>query len=257
MLAYETHGAPGRPWAILSGALATDRRLWRGQVEALAGSHRVLIYEHPGHGESRVPEGSADWHVRDLAKDVVALMDALSIEKAAWIGLSLGGSVGMQLALDYPHRVSALAFCCARADAPGPYVQLWKNRSARVAARGMTGVAEETLQRWFATPADEQPPHVLALARQMIEATDPAGYTGCAGALSRLDMRERLQELSLPVLFVAGGSDQAIPPQVLRELHERVPDSHLVELAGAGHLLNLDSPAAFNECLTRFLRDAE
>ncbi|MEX2495084.1 MAG: alpha/beta fold hydrolase [Woeseia sp.] len=253
-LAYEVHGSGRRPWLILSTALATDRRLWDAQVDVLADTHRVLVYEHPGHGDSSVRSSSKPWQMRDLVDGVIALMDALSIGEAAFLGLSLGGSVGIQLALDFPHRVTWLACCCARADSPDNYVQLWKGRSTKAVANGMASIEGETLERWFAPHGQEPSANRVDLARSMIQGTDPQGYAGCAGVLSRLNSRPRLHELTIPTFFLAGASDLAIPPSVLRDLHERVPGSRFAELVGAGHLANLDRPTEFNEWLTGYVQ---
>lgn len=255
-IAFEISGASGDPCVVFASALGTDRRLWQRQVEAVPAGYRALVYDHPGHGASTLGDPGRSWDTAALAHGVVELLDALGMERFAFVGLSLGGSVGLQLALDCPQRVSRLVCCCARADSPEPYAALWRSRIEKVRSGGMPAIAVETLAKWFPDQAHlplQTPP--FELARDMLEATSVDGYVACASTLTRLDLLGRLPRLAVPCHFLAGESDAAISPAVVAELHAKVPGSSYTILPGAGHLANLDRPEEFSTWLARCLAD--
>ena len=135
------------PWLVLSHSLASDRGMWRPQLAALQARFTVLGYDTRGHGQSSV---SADGFGFDtLAADVVALMDHLGVERARFMGLSMGGMSGLALALAHPERVERVVCCDARADAPDGFRAMWDDNIALLASGGMDAVAERTIPRWF------------------------------------------------------------------------------------------------------------
>jgi len=252
-IVWQESGPADAPAVIFSCALATDRRLWRDQVESLADRYRVVVYDHRGHGDSLLTNESADWSISKLADDVVGMMDALGLEKAAFAGLSLGGSVGLGLALTRPERISGLACCCARADAPEQYKALWRSRTQKVSAGGMASIAEETMSRWFADGGTSSQSPQQALAMSMLLSTSRQGYIGCAKALSGLDFLDRLASMGVATHYLCGENDRAISPEVVQDMHERTPGSRFSVLSGAGHLANLDRPVEFNAWLHEWL----
>ncbi len=104
------------PWIVLSNSLAADHTMWDPQIPALTARYRVLRYDTRGHGASDAPEGPYDFDM--LVADVIAVMDHHGVERATFMGLSLGGMTGLGLALAHPQRLSRLVCCDARADAP-------------------------------------------------------------------------------------------------------------------------------------------
>jgi 3-oxoadipate enol-lactonase len=251
-ISWHDFGQPDAPAVILSGALATDFRLWGAQAESLQKRFRVIVYNHRGHGGT-VSGERTDWSISTMADDVVALMNTLGLEQVAFVGLSLGGSIGLELALTHPHRISRLACCGARADAPAAYKALWRSRIEKVSVGGMASIAEETLSRWFAEGPTSQPAPVQALASDMLAATSPAGYIGCAHALSELNLLDRLKTMDVATHYLSGTKDSAIASEVVQQMHERTPGSRFSMLHGAGHLANLDCPGAFNVWLSHWL----
>src|SRR3712207_4811904 len=117
-------------WLILSHSLAADHTMWDAQIPALTTRYRVLRYDTRGHGLSDAPDGPYSFDM--LVDDVVALMDHYAIDKAAYMGLSLGGMTGLGLALAHPNRVEKLVCCDARADTPEPVMKGWDERLATV-----------------------------------------------------------------------------------------------------------------------------
>jgi len=238
-------------WLILSNSLAADHTMWDAQIPALTSRYRVLRYDTRGHGLSDAPEGPYSFDM--LVEDVVALMDHHGIDKASYMGLSLGGMTGLGLALKHPGRVEKLVCCDARADGPERFVKGWDDRLAVVAREGMRGILQGTIERWLVPSFRAAHPEVVAQVERMILATSVTGYKGCAEALKRLDYLKDLPRISRPTLFVVGAEDMGAPPQAMRAMADAVPRARLVVIPDAAHLPSLDNTAAFNEAVAGFL----
>ncbi len=254
--AYAVYGATSSPWVVMSSSLGADHRMWRQQLPPLVNDFRVLVYDHRGHGRSTVGGHGTTWSMDTLVADVVALMDALDIDTAAFVGLSLGGATGLGVALSQPARLTSLMCCCARADAPEAYREFWRQRADSVKRDGVGAVIAPTLERWFADDARHIDDDLLGKAMAMLMTTSREGYIGAATALTTLDYLERLGEIRVPTLFLAGECDKAIPAEVMRAMSERTPDSQFATIADAAHLANVERPAAFNDALGTWLRSA-
>ena len=118
-LNYRIDGPDGAPWITFSNSLATDLHLWDGQVALLADRYRILRYDTRGHGKSAPAPGAYDFAA--LESDVIGLWDALGIARSHYVGLSLGGSTGIGLAIHYPDRMASLSACDCRVTAPAPF----------------------------------------------------------------------------------------------------------------------------------------
>jgi 3-oxoadipate enol-lactonase len=188
-----------------------------------------------------------------LVEDVVALMDHHGIEKATYMGLSLGGMIGLGLTLKHPARVEKLVCCDARADAPEPYIKGWDERLAVIDREGMQGILQSTIERWLAPSFRKENPEVVAQVEQMILSTPVAGYKGAAEALKKLDYLKDLSRIAVPTLFVVGSEDAGAPPDVMQRMAEAVPGARLAVVPGAAHLANIDNAAGFYEAVADFL----
>ncbi|MGY8962725.1 MAG: alpha/beta fold hydrolase [Rhodospirillales bacterium] len=248
-IAHCVDGSPDLPWLVLSNSLATDHRMWEPQMESLTQTHRVLRYDSRGHGQSQAPEGAYSFAM--LVDDLVRLLDALKIETADVLGLSLGGMTALGLALDHPQRVNRLICCDARADAPAAYADGWHQRIAAVRKDNMSGVAEGTLQRWFTSAFHLDPKNAstLNLSRDMILTTSVDGFCGCASALTELNYASRLDEIRAPTLCVVGDQDSAATPNVMAAMTDAIPNARLKTIKDAAHLANMNNPNAFNRVI--------
>ena len=238
-------------WLILSTSVAADHSMWDPQIPALASRYRVLRYDTRGHGLSDAPDGAYSFDM--LVEDVIALMDHHGIDKASFMGLSLGGMTGLGLALKHPDRVEKLVCCDARADAPEPYVKGWDERIAIVERDGMQGILAPTLERWLTATFRKENPEVVARIEQMILMTPVAGYKGAAEALKQLDYLKDLPRLAVPTLYVVGAEDAGAPPDVMQRMAEATPGARLAVVPNAAHIANIDNSAGFNEAVAEFL----
>lgn len=245
------HGGGDGPWVTLIHALATNATLWDDDARVLAPEFRVLQIDLRGHGrsESKTNVETLD----DFASDIVAVWDALGIDRSHVVGLSIGGMIGFGLALAYPERLLKLVAADCRSDAPEMFVNNWINRRAVLKEKGMAGVADMTLATWFAKKTQAEKQHVIDRARAMIMETSDEGYVGASTAIQRLDYKRRLGEIRVPTLMVVGAEDGPHPAE-MREMAKLMPGTRLEEIEDAGHLANLEQPERFDAIVLSFLR---
>jgi 3-oxoadipate enol-lactonase len=244
----EVEGPEGAPWIVFSNSLCCNLSMWDEQASALKSSFRVLRYDQRGHGRTEAPSGRYTFDT--LIADAVALFDALSIARAHFVGLSMGGATAMGLAQRHPDRVDRIIVCDSPCASTPQTAQQWEERIALARDKGMEAMVEPTITRWFpAETVKANPPH-LDKVRQMIRTTPLNGFIGCAAALADHDFRSRAATVTKPVLFIVGEKD-GTTPAAMRQLHEVVKGSKFIELPGAGHISNMDQPEVF----TRAVRD--
>src|SRR5579862_438701 len=245
-LAYRLDGREDAPVLVLSGSLGTTTAVWDRQVNAFANRFRVLRYDHRGHGESDVPPGP--YSVRELAEDVVALLAELGLERVSFCGLSLGGAVGLTLAVDFPERVERLVLACSAALFLDEAA--WRERAALVRREGTAAIADATLARWLTPRLHEREPAVVDRIRRQILATPREGYAACCDALATWDYRRRLDDVQAPAFVVAGAED---PGRDGTEALAEAIGAPLVVLADAAHLANVEQPDRFNDAVLDYL----
>ncbi|MGP4086512.1 bifunctional 3-oxoadipate enol-lactonase/4-carboxymuconolactone decarboxylase PcaDC [Streptomyces sp. KR55] len=236
LLNHRAEGPTSAPPLLLGPSLGTSHALWDKVAPELSVTHRVVRWDLPGHGGSAAELIGPGAAVGDLADLVLALADSLGVERFAYAGVSLGGAVGLQLAVHHPERVSSLAVICSSAHFNG--AQPWEERAALVRREGLASLAENADARWF-TPGFTVPRLV-----QDHRDADPAAYAACCDALAAFDLRDRLAQISAPTLLIAGRDDPATPPAHLREIADAVPGAALVEIPGASHLAPAQCPEA-------------
>jgi 3-oxoadipate enol-lactonase len=249
VLDHRLRGPEGAPVLVLSNSLGTTQELWQKQLPPLAERFRVLTYDHPGHGSSGLPEQPCT--VESLTRPFVTLLDELHLERVSLCGVSLGGMVGMTLALEEPERVDRLVLACTSAYVGPP--EGWAERARMVRTRGMEAVADTVIGRWFTPELEDEEPETVARFRAMLAATAPEGYARCCEALGAWDARERVSAIAVPVLVVAGEHDPAIPVEQAKLLASRVPAARLRILERAGHLANVERPEQFTSAMLEHL----
>ncbi|MBI5721708.1 MAG: alpha/beta fold hydrolase [Burkholderiales bacterium] len=244
-------GPADAPAVVLLHALATHGELWRPQWPAWSMAFRLIAIDLPGHGMSPAP--TAPMTLADYADQVAAALDALGIQRAAVVGLSLGGMVAQAFALRQPGRVRSLVLAHTTARTLPAVRVIWDERLAQFEREGLEKQVEPTLGRWFAPAFAGASPLTMAWVARQIRATSSAGYTSAISAIRALDHFDRLGEISMPALVVAGDADAAIPLQAASALTERLPRAERFVLKDAGHLGNVQQPVAFTEAVGNFL----
>ena len=244
-------GPEGAPWLTFSNSLNTNLSLWDGQEALLSDRYRILRYNTRGHGGTEAPPGP--WELEDLASDIVALWDALGVDKSHFVGLSIGGMTGQALALGWPERIDKLVLADTRADFTGDFAAAVPRMIAQVERDGVEPLCEEMPLRWFTEAVRTEHPGLVDHARTLIATNTVAGYTTCADAMTRLDFMDRLHGVELPTLLICGAQDIGTPPACMREMAKRMPNARYMEIDPSGHLSNIENPDAFNAALTGFL----
>ena len=249
---YRIDGPEEAPWVTMSNSLATTHRMWDAQVDAFTKRYRVLRYDKRGHGESDVAPGPYSFEL--LADDVLALLEALSIKKTHFVGLSMGGMTGMTLAVRQPSVLRTLVLCDTASKDPLGDPALWQQRIDAVRAGGnMEALVETTLARFLTSETVKTRPEVADTVRAMVRNTPMEGYIACCQAIAKLNLTDRLSGITVPTLVLVGADDPATTVEMARTIHQRITGSELVILKNAAHLSNLEQAATFNEAVLGFL----
>jgi 3-oxoadipate enol-lactonase len=252
---YELQGQPGRPVVTLSHSLATSMRMWNPQVAALERHFQVLRYDMRGHGASDAPAGP--YSIEMLAEDVEGLWDELGIQQSYFAGLSVGGKIGLKLALRCPKRLRGLILCNTTCRIPPEGRAVWDERIAQVLAGGVESQLETTLQRWFTDGFRAADPDTVAWIAGLILATPPQGFIGCSRAIHDFDYIESLGAIKTPVLLLPGENDSGTPPAYSEEIRVRVPATRLTLVPNAAHLSNVEQPGFVTAAMLEFLMELE
>jgi len=246
-LYYELHGKEGAPWLIFSHSLACTVRMWDPQIAAFKDRYRILAYDMRGHGQSAAPAGP--YTLDMLADDVLALLRELKIDRACYVGLSIGGMIGQHLALKEPKRFEKMVLADTGHTQTPETIKQWEERIRIAQAQGMKPLVAGTMERWF-TPAFRERPEAKRIA-ELIAATPVAGYVGCGQAIMKLNTTARLKDIKLPVLAITGEADAAAGGT--KYIGEHLPGAKFVNIPQAAHIANIEQPEKFNQALREFL----
>jgi 3-oxoadipate enol-lactonase len=248
-LDHRLHGPDGVHVVVLSNSLGTTQELWSRQLPELAKRYRVLTYDHPGHGASELPEQPCT--VEAFAQGLLGLLDERGLARVSLCGVSLGGMIGMALALEAPERVERLVLSCTSAYLGPP--EGWAERARIVRTNGMEAIADTVVERWFTPELPREEPETVARFRAMLAATPPEGYARCCEAVAAWDARERISVIAAPVLVVAGEDDPATPVEDAELIASRIPGARLHVLERAAHLANVERAEAFTSAVLEHL----
>lgn len=249
---YTVDGPADAPWVTFITGIANDVTLFDGQAAALADTFRVLRYDLRGQGQSE--STPPPYTIEGLADDLVALWDALHIERSHLVGLGLGSTVAMRAAIDHPERILKLVPSCCRARMVPEFEVMWGKLTATVQSGGVEAIVEQTAQRWFTDDFKQAHPDVIDKVRAMVRSTSLDGYLGCVGAFVGLDLEDELKDIRVPTLFMGGADDKSGGPELLmRGLAAQVPGATYLPVPQAAHIANVQNNDGFNAILRQFL----
>ncbi|HEX2992342.1 MAG TPA: alpha/beta fold hydrolase [Anaerolineales bacterium] len=240
-LAYDRRGK-GTPMVLLHG-FPLDHHLWDGVVPLLEDQFDLIVPDLRGFGGSSTVDSF--YSMEDYASDVAALLDHLGIPKAAIVGHSMGGYVALAFARLFPDRVSGLGLVSSQVldDAPERKEGRYKS-AAEVADKGISSVVETM------TPKFTSDTRLQEYARTSMEKQQPAAYIGALKAMAeRVDSTPLLSTISYPVVLIHGDADSLIPVDRAREVKASFPQSHFVEIRGAGHIPMMEAKEQTAEAL--------
>lgn len=251
-LNYQIDGPAGAPVLVLSNSLGTDLHMWDTQIPAFAEHFRVLRYDTRGHGLSAVSPGP--YRIEQLGRDVLALLEALGIQKASFCGLSMGGLIGQWLGVNASERLHKLVVCNTAAKIGND--EVWNGRIDTVLKGGqqaMRDLRDASIARWFTAKFAAAQPGKVEPIVGMLAQTSPEGYAANCAAVRDADFREQLGAVAVPTLIVCGTQDAVTTPEHGRFMQECIQGAELVEFHAA-HLSNVEAGEAFTLAVLDFLR---
>ncbi len=247
---YALSGPAGAPALVLSNSLGTNFSMWDPDLPAFEKHLRVLRYDTRGHGQSSVTPGP--YRIEQLGRDVLHILDRLSLGRVHFCGLSLGGMTGMWIGINAPERLQKLILCNTAARIGS--AETWNARIEAVRKSGMKSVAPAVIERWFTPAFRAAAPETIAQTQRMMEASPPEGYVACCAAIRDMDQREAISSINAPTLVIAGAQDHATPPTDGQFLAGKIRGARYVELLAA-HLSNVEAAAQFSSEVLRFLTE--
>lgn len=245
------NGKAPRHTIVLSHALGCDLTMWDALANTLASDCRVIAYDHRGHGSSDAPD--ALYSMAELADDAARLLRELDTGPVVWVGLSMGGMVGQELALRHPALVRALVLANTTGGYPEAARAVWEQRIATVREQGIEPIADAVMGRYFHDGFRAQKPGTVARFRRRVVSTDAVGYAGCCHAVEHVDTASRLGQIGVPALVIAGELDQGTPVAMAQALADAIPGGQLLVLPEASHLSAIEQPAAFGQAVAGFI----
>ena len=244
----EVQGAGGAPVLMLSNSLGTTYRMWDDQVQPFTEAFRLVRYDRRGHGRSGCPRGP--YTMERLGRDVLAVLDALGIERINWCGLSMGGMVGMWLGTMAPERIDKLILSNTAAYFANK--AMWDDRIKTVREEGLAPIAAATMERWLTRDFRERSPQAVQRIRDMFLSTPPEGYIACCEAIRDMDHREIIRNIAAPTLVIAGRHDPATTVEAAEFIRSHIPGAVLTVL-DAAHLSNVEQPRVYADTVLGFL----
>ena len=240
-LAYTRRGK-GTPLVLLHG-YPLDHHLWDELVPLLEDTFDIILPDLRGFGKSTTVD--SPYSVDDYASDIAGLLDGLGIQKTAIAGHSMGGYVALAFARLYPERVRGLGLVSSQVLADPPDRKEGRYKSAAdVAEKGIGGVVETM------TPKFTSNERLQGFARGSMERQPPAAYIGALKAMAeRPDSTPLLSSFHFPVVLIHGDADALIPIDRAREVKAALPQAHLVEISGAGHMPMMEAKEQTAEAL--------
>ena len=252
-LNVEITGSLDLPKIIFSNSLGSDLRMWNPQVEAMKDKYCIIRYDKRGHGKSSPAQGPYSFDM--LENDVIKIMDNLEVEKANFVGLSMGGMTSLGLALKHQNRFDKFVCCAARADMPPPMQDGWNQRIAVVKESDTAGVVNGSLERWYSEKFTNDPTNtdIINLSKDMITNTSKEGYIGSCEAIKKLDYLKELSTINREILYISGEIDMGAPAMAMEEMHHLTPNSKYECISGAAHILNIECAEEVNNIILEFL----
>jgi 3-oxoadipate enol-lactonase len=235
---------------VFINSLGTDFRIWDNVVELLKGYGNILLFDKRGHGLSDTVKNTAG--LNDFTDDLLALMNYLSITKCIPVGLSVGGMIAQLLTSRKPEMVEKLVLCDTRFKIGN--AQIWNERIQLVKEKGLSGISNGVMQRWFSAAFRNERSVRVAAYRNMLERTPATGYIQTCMAIRDADLTAIAKQIKLPVLCVVGSEDASTTPAEVKNLADLIEGAKYEVIEGSGHIPCVDNPVALSELIIDFIK---
>lgn len=250
-IAYDVRGSG--PAVLFLHAFPLGLFMWDTQVAALEKTNCVVRFDARGFGAS--PPGEALLTMERIADDAAALLDHLSIDTALVAGCSMGGYAAFAFARRHPRRLRGLVLQDTRSGADSPEARKGRSQLAeKILKEGASAAADALLPKLLGETTKREQPALVETLRAAILAASPRGIADAlAGLAARADSTPNLREITVPTLVVCGEEDVITPVADSQAMVAAIPGARLSVIPRAGHLANLENPAATNATLLGFL----
>ena len=239
-------GAAGPP-VVLVHALGLDWRMWEPVITQLAAGRRVYAYDLRGHGTAT--EAPHPSNMDDLASDLLAVMDALGLDRAHLVGLSYGGGIVQTAATLAPQRFETMTLMATTNIA----FDVFEARARSIEQGGMAAQVAPSLVRWFTSDALAVNGWGVRYARDCVLRGDPGHAAAAWRAFQTLDVEGKLTGLLAPTLVLAGERDVSTTPEVMAGIAREIPSARYAEMPATPHMPTLEQPSLVVQELDGFL----
>jgi 3-oxoadipate enol-lactonase len=248
---YWDEQGTGAPVLLIMG-LGYPSAMWHRTRPALSASYRTIALDNRGAGQSDVPPGP--YSIALMASDAAAVLDAAGVPSAHVFGVSMGGMIAQEFALQYPARVQSLILGCT--DAGGPNAQRAEPAAIEMLKTSREMTREQATEAAIPFIYDAATPRHLIdedIARRRAWFPNPLGYLAQFQAILAWESFSRLPQIATPTLVIHGKTDRLVPPGNGELLASRIPGAELVLLERASHLFSTDQPEAAQKAIFEFL----
>jgi 3-oxoadipate enol-lactonase len=248
---YWEESGSGEPLLLIMG-LGYSHEMWHRTRPVVSAHYRTILFDNRGVGKSGVPREA--WSIAQMAADAAAVLDAAGIAKAHVFGISMGGMIAQEFALNYPERVNRLVLGCTACGGPHAVAAAPKVLEVLMARATMTpeeGAEAMVPYIYDASTPRERIDEDLAIRRRTFP--EAAGYLGQVQAIMSWSAFDRLGQIKAPTLIVHGDTDELVPPENGRILAQNIAGSRLVMLPHASHIFTTDKPEASHSEILAFL----
>lgn len=247
----EPVGDPSRPLVVLGHSLGTGPLIWERVVPVLAAHYRVTLLSLPGHDAAPVP--TEPFTIEELADAVAAAVRELTPGPALYAGVSIGGALGLALALRHPDLFAGSAVIASAASLGTS--EHWIARAAFVREQSTSALVTASAQAWFAPDSIANEPEITGRILRVLQSVSDEGYARCAEALATYGLRDRLGEIRIPILAMGGAFDGVAPEERQDETVAGVANGRKVMIADAGHQPPAEQPDAVSAALLEFFAE--
>lgn len=244
---YKSDDFNKKETVVFSNSLGCDLNMWDENIETLKNHFNVLRYDTRGHGKSCIQKDEVS--IKELAGDVIELLNYLNLEKVIFCGLSMGGLIGQYLGLHFPARFSKIIL--SNTAAKIGTVEGWNNRIHQVKEHGLSSILDGTAERWFTAEYRAKYPDKVNQILGIFASNSLRGYTACCAAVRDADFREDLQNIDIPTLIITGTKDGVTTVEDGDFMQNKIPFSKQVSLIAA-HLSNKEHPVEFSKKIIHF-----
>lgn len=245
---YFDNGNTDKPVLVFIHGLGENLHSWAFQIEYFSRNYHIVVMDLRGHGLTS--DGMNGITIENMASDIIGLLDYLNIEKASFIGLSLGGMICQELTKHHQDRMEKLVLCNTAAYTVNNTDYPLESRLKMITQTPMDILAGYLTKSCLSNGFTKE---VYNQTVKMFSANRVVPYLSATAAAFSVDYREILEDIKVPTLIIVGEYDLVTPVAASKFLHQQIKNSELAIIPNASHLTKIESPIIFNQYVENFL----